>query len=117
MKQESRQAIIELLLLSLYIDGNLTLAEDTALASALDGLGWESSSPKEVCILNAFAKARGASSCQAKTDEFLTERALLLKADGQTANTMAWLGKVLAADGLSPDEERFLEKLHRLLTA
>ena len=115
MNQDSRQALIELLLLSLYIDGNLTLAEDTVLEKALDALGWDSSCPREICILNAFAKAREASTCQAKADEFLAEHARVLLEDQQSSTAMEWLGKVLASDGMTAEEERFLAKLARLL--
>lgn len=115
MKQESREALIELLFLSLYLDDHLSIAEDTALESALQALGWESSRPKEIFILNAFAKARQAAGCEQRTNEFLLARAAIIRLDGESSTALEWLGKVLGADGVSMSEARFLDKLHALL--
>jgi len=116
MTQPSREALIELLFLSLYLDNHLSIAEDSALESALANLGWDSPRPKEIFILNAFAKARKAADCPANTTEFLAERVKILKSDDQGTVAMEWLGKVLAADGMSAEEDRFLSRVHALLS-
>ena len=115
MNQESREALIELLFLSLYLDDHLSIAEDAALESALQALGWESSRPKEIFILTAFAKARKASSCEVMTNDFLLERCQIFRSSGESSTALEWLGKVLGADGVSMTEARFLDKLHALL--
>lgn len=112
MTQQSREAIIELLLLSLYVDNHLSLAEDSALENALLSLGWESEKPKDICILNAFARARRASASAEATESYIAERAAVIEKDGQQTKALEWLGKVLAADGLAQPEERFLHRLH-----
>jgi hypothetical protein len=117
MKQASRESIIELLFLSLYLDDHLSLAEDEVLTSALDAIGWESSQPREMCIFNSFSKAREAASCGIKTEEFLASRADVIKGAGDAATAITWLSKVLGADGISPSEARFLEKLEKRLFA
>ncbi len=113
MNQDSREALIELLFLSLYLDNHLSLAEDEVLTSALDAIGWDSSQPREICILNAFAKAREASSCDLKTEEFLAVRADLIQRDGESAKALTWLSKILGSDGISPSEARFLARLEK----
>lgn len=115
MHQTSRAALIELLFLALYIDDRLSLAEDAALEKALNALGWESPQPKEIFILNAFARAREASSCEEKTNIFLSQRANVIVADEESSAAFDWLGKVLAADGVSMSEARFLEKVQKAL--
>jgi hypothetical protein len=115
MKQCSREALIELLFLALYLDNHLSLAEDDVLTSALDSIGWESAHPREMCIFNSFSKAREASSCGIKTEEFLASRAGVIKEAGDAATAITWLSKVLGADGISPSEARFLEKLEKRL--
>lgn len=117
MNQSSREALIELLFLSLYLDDHLSLAEDTALESALQTLGWESPRPKEIFILNAFARARDAASCEAKTNTFLLERAQIINEGKGSVDSLEWLGRVLGADGVSMSEARFLKKFHALLFA
>lgn len=117
MKQVSREALIELLFLALYLDNHLSLAEDDVLTSALDSIGWESSHPREICIFNSFSKARTAASCGIKTEEFLATRADLVRDAGDAAIALTWLYKVLGADGISPSEARYLAKLEKRLFA
>jgi hypothetical protein len=115
MTQNSRQAIIELLFLALYLDNHLSLAEDDVLTTALDSLGWESPHPRETFIFQAFAKAREASADEAQIDGFLNERASVIKRDGSSASGITWLYKILGSDGISPSEERFLNRLEKRL--
>ena len=112
MNQTSREAIIELLFLSLYLDDHLSMAEDAVIEDALVSLGWESEKPKDICILNAFARARRAIASEEATEAYIGDRVAVIQKDGQELVALEWLGKVLAADGLSQPEERFLQRLH-----
>ncbi len=115
MTQNSREALIELLFLSLYLDDHLSLAEDDELTTALDSLGWESAGSREKHVFKAFSLARNTYEDPVKCDEFLKTRALLIKGDGEEAAAMTWLSKVLGADGLTFMEKRFLTQLEALL--
>jgi len=115
MTQDSRQSLIELLFLSLYLDNHLSLAEDEVLTSALDTLGWESRHPRETFIFQAFANARAASVDELRTADFLASRSDVILRDGESASALTWLYKILGADGISPSEERFLNKLEKRL--
>ncbi|WP_035607800.1 hypothetical protein [Haloferula sp. BvORR071] len=115
MTQDSRQSLIELLFLALYLDDHLSIAEDEVLTNALDSLGWESAQPREIFIFQGFAKAREAAGDAIKTDEFLLSHADVFKRDGTSAPALTWLYKILGADGISPTEERFLQKLEKRL--
>lgn len=115
MTQDSRQALIELLFLSLYLDDHLSLAEDNVLNDALESLGWESRQPRELFIFSAFSAAREAGTSLEKTQEFVIARADLLKRAGEEASGFTWLNKVLGADGISPTEKYFLGKLEARL--
>jgi uncharacterized tellurite resistance protein B-like protein len=111
MTQESREALIELLFVSLYLDQHLSLTEDEVMTTAMESLGWESSKPREQFIFSAFAVARDASNCEQKTEEFLKCRVDRIMADGEEAAALTWLYRVLGADGISPSEQRFLSRL------
>lgn len=111
MTQGSREALIDLLFLSLYLDNHLSLAEDDVLGAALDSLGWESTEPREKHIWRAFSKARDAASCEAKTHELMDAHATLIQADGEEAAALTWLSRVLGSDGLSYSEKEFLGRL------
>lgn len=113
MTQDSRESLIELLFLALYLDDHLSLAEDEVLTAALDNLGWDATRPREIFIFQAFAKAREAAADPTQTDAYLESHATRVRGDASAAIT--WLYKVLGADGISPAEERFLKKLEKLL--
>jgi hypothetical protein len=115
MKQTSREALIELLFLSLYLDDHLSLAEDEVLTTALESLGWDSNRSREHHLLTAFSLAREVSACAIKTEKFVVEKADIIKADGDEAEAMTWLSRVLAADGLTYSEQRFLGQLEARL--
>lgn len=115
MTQSARQAIIEILFLSLYLDNHISLVESEALEAALAELGWDSPHPKEIFILNAFARARKAAATEEDTATFLAERARVILEKSMGGPALAWLGTVLAVDGLSHEEEIFLNRLQILL--
>jgi hypothetical protein len=115
MNQNSREALIELLFLSLYLDNHLSLAEDDVLTTALDSLGWESPNSREKHIFTAFALARQIYEDEVKTHEFLIAKATIIKNDGEEAAALTWLSRVLGSDGLTWSEKRFLDQLEGLL--
>lgn len=115
MTQNSRQSLIELLFLSLYLDNHLSLAEDEVLTNALNALGWEADLPREIFIFQAFAKAREAAGDELKIDAFVRSHADLIVSDGTAAPALTWLYKILGSDGISMAEERFLKKLEKRL--
>ena len=115
MTQETRQVLIELLFLSLYLDEQLSLAEDELLTTALDSLGWDSPTSREQFIFAAFTKAREAGACPVKTEAYLAGRTGQVKRDGEESTSMTWLYRVLGSDGISPSEQRFLSQLEARL--
>jgi len=113
MTQDSREALIELLFLALYLDDHLSLAEDDVVTSALDSVGWDSDQARDIFILKAFSKAREAHSCELKTEEYLAVRGEVIKKAGAESTALTWLYKVLGADGISESEDRYLKKLEK----
>jgi hypothetical protein len=113
MNQNSREALIELLFLSLYMDDHLSLAEDNVLTEALDSLGWESESARENFIFRAFAASREAFTSLEKAQIFFAERADTIKRHGDEGAALTWLTRVLAADGLTSTEKYFLGRLEK----
>ncbi len=115
MEMETRKAIVELLLLAPYLDKQLTALEDVALERALTAIGWNPSRPDEVSLLTAFEKVREAGDCEIKTDQFMCERAAIIKAAGQSSLAFEWLGKIIGSDGVSESEESFMQRARHLL--
>lgn len=111
MKQESREALIELMFLALYLDGHVSVDEDDMINRGLDTLGWEADETREDFVYQAFFKAREGASCELKTAEFLDARLSVIESDGAQAGAFTWLTKVLSSDGLTPDEVRLLRQI------
>jgi hypothetical protein len=115
MTQESREVLIELMFLALYLDGHLSVDEDDLINHALDSLGWESDRTREGFVHQAFLDAREGASCELKTLEFLDARLSVIERDGQQAAALTWLSKVLGSDGFTPAEAHFLRQIEARL--
>ena len=115
MENDTRKAMVELLLLAPYLDKHLSILEDEALERALTAVGWNPSRPGELCLTSAFAKVREAGDCEAKTDQFMRERAAVIKAAGESSLAFEWLGRIIGADGVAGAESRFLQRAKHLL--
>lgn len=111
MNQQSREALIDLLFLSLYLDGHLSQAEDEVLTSALDSLGWESTEPRENHVWKAFSKARETAADAIAASAFLDERVVPIKRHGDEGEALTWLSRVLGSDGLTYSEQHFLKQM------
>ncbi len=115
MTQHCREALIELLFLSLYLDEHLSLAEDEILTEALDSLGWDSLRSRENFIFTAFSSAREASQDAIKTEAFLHDRTDVIKRAAEEGPALTWLYRVLGSDGISETEKRFLSQVEARL--
>ena len=115
MENDTRRAMVELLLLAPYLDKHLSMLEDEALERALTAIGWNLSNLGELCLTTAFAKVREAGDCELKTDQFISERAAVIKAAGQSSTAFEWLSKIIGSDGVSGSESGFLRRMRSLL--
>ncbi len=114
MTQKSREAIIQLLFIALYRDHELSLAEDTVLNEALDSLGWESQASWASFLFTAFTTARAATADPVKEESLFRSLSATVRDEQGSAEALTWLTRVLAADGLSNSEKRFLERLEKV---
>jgi hypothetical protein len=106
LTQPQREAIFDFLLLGMYADSALKLAENERLYEIVSGLGWESyQDPSEYSDL-ATARVRKASETDAGTREFLA--ALSLRLGGADAKTfaLAVLPRLLEADSQIDESEQ-----------
>lgn len=115
LNQPSREALVELLLLSLYLDDHLSLAEDDTLNEAMQAIGWESATPRDAFLLRAFSQVRGVAASPAESDAFVASRAAIIKEAGAAAPALTWLTRSLASDGISSGEKWFLTRLESQL--
>lgn len=111
MTQAQSEALIDLLILSIFTDSHLSLKEDEALQTALASVEWESTLPRDIFLLNSINRARKASETDAATGEYLTTRAkAFTDAESQQAAVRQIQG-VFSGDGMAASESAFLERL------
>ena len=111
MTQPQREALIDLLVLSIFMDSHLSLKEDDALHAALDSLGWEALKPREIFFCSSMSRARKASDSDATLSAYLEQRAGVFGDPTSQATALDLLQRVLAGDGVAPAEAAFLERL------
>ncbi len=91
MRQEQREAVVDLLLLGMFADAPLRVSEDQKLLSVIEEIGWESYQAPDLYLQSAIAKARDAT-------DTLRQRAL------------DYLTQFLGVDGaVDAEETKFLD--------
>lgn len=111
MTQSQREAILDLIVLALFADSHLSLKEDEALQAALEQIGWEGTTSREIHLCRSMSRARQASESPAASSEYISERAKVV-ADGWTSTeAVCLLASVLASDGVTAEESAFLSQV------
>lgn len=109
--QPEREAIIDLLLLAVYIDGHLSLVESTEFDCAADSLGWESSTGPSIYFNNATDRARNASASEDSVAELIEFSAQRLNSKGSKERALVLLNRLLTADGKTEKEKAFFKQV------
>lgn len=116
MNQTQREATLDLLILSIYADSHISLVEEAALQNALQNLGWESVSPRDIYFCNSLKRARDASADEPALLAYLKEKAAVFQSQDAKVEALKHLSDLIKSDGTSPDEGGFLAKLHAALS-
>lgn len=111
MTQPHREAILDLIVLAMFADSHLSLKEDEALQAALEEIGWEGTTSREIHLCRAMSRARQASDSPAATSEYITERAKVLADGWSSTEAVCQLASVLASDGVTAEETAFLSQV------
>jgi len=111
MTQPQREALLELLVLSIFVDSHLSLAEEETLQARIAGLGWESEKPRDIHFLTAMHRARAASESPEKTEAFLAAKTSAFTTNACRVAALESIRSVLASDGHSESESAFLALL------
>jgi hypothetical protein len=111
MTQPQREASLDLIILSLFVDSHLSLKEDDALQAALDQIGWEGTNSREVYLCNAMNRARKAGESADATAAYIAERAKVLAEGWSSTEAVCLLASVLASDGVTAEETAFLTQV------
>lgn len=115
MNDETRLAMVELLLLAPYLDKHLSTIEDEVLERGLTAIGWDPTKPEALSLPAAFATVREVTTSELKTAAFLQTRTATIKAAGESSLAFEWIGRILGSDGMTGSESQFLQRIKGLL--
>jgi hypothetical protein len=111
MEQPEREAIIDLLLLGIYIDNHLSLSETSEFDTSTESLGWDSQTGPSIYISNATNRARDARSNEAATAELIAFVARRLTSVGSKDRALSLLNRLLMSDGKTEKETAFFKQV------
>jgi hypothetical protein len=111
LQQAEREAVIDLLLLAVYVDDHLSLSESSEFDAATDSMGWDSSTGPSVYICNATARARVARSSEAATAQYIAFVSERLKSAGSKERALELLNRLFMSDGKTDKEKVFFKQV------
>ena len=115
MTQKTREALFDLLTLSIYADAHVSLTEERLLKSAIVSKGWKSEYPKSLYIEESFARAREAADSDDAMFDYISERAQAFTTKAAQKEVLIVVAKILESDGETPDENEFYNLLEQAL--
>ncbi|CAA6676740.1 MULTISPECIES: hypothetical protein [unclassified Lentimonas] len=111
LQQPEREAIVDLLLLGVYIDNHLSLSETSEFDSATEALGWESMTGPSIYINSATNRARDVRLSEDATAEFIRFAAQRLTSAGSKERALVLLNRLLMSDGKTDKEKAFFSQV------
>ncbi|HCE45503.1 MAG TPA: hypothetical protein DET40_18340 [Lentisphaeria bacterium] len=116
MEQNQNEAIIELLVWTMYVDKSLMIAEDDKINQYIDKSGWKSGITSEDFLKSAIARVRNAVANPAKSSELLASISKRLDCPDVKNKALKACKALAEADGkLSDEEKQFIETLKKAL--
>lgn len=115
MTQSEREALFDLLTLSLYADAHISLREEHLVESAFIAEGWASEYPKSLFIDESFARAREMSESDDTMIDYMNERAQAFKTKASQKEVLGVIKNILKSDGETPAENEFYSLLVQAL--
>jgi len=116
LSQTQREAIIDLLLICIYADNHLSVAEDKVLKDQVESCSWDSGTSAEIYIAIATSKARRAKSDESLQSEYLQYIADRLESPASKAKALSLVDELFESDGIAESETSFTAKIQSLLS-
>ncbi|MGB0744789.1 MAG: hypothetical protein ACPGSB_09710 [Opitutales bacterium] len=111
LQQSEREAVIDLLLMAIYVDDHLSLSETKEFDDTTDTLGWDSNTGLSVYISSATDRARTARTSEEGTEAFISFVAERLNSKGSKERALTLLNHLFMADGKTDKEKDFFSKV------
>jgi hypothetical protein len=115
MTQKNREALFDLLTLSIYADAHVSLTEERLVESAFIAEGWDSDYPKSLFIEESFARAREAADSDDAMFDYINEKAQVFTTKTSQKEVLGVVKNILKGDGETPEESEFYSLLVQAL--
>ncbi len=117
-KQSEREAVIELMIITMYSDKSLKVAEEDMINQYLESITWESGVSKEQFLAKTFPKVRNAITDKQKIRVLLEDINSRIGSDEMKSQLLSTCSDLALADGeISEEEKEFLAELAKILQA
>ncbi|EDY84883.1 hypothetical protein VDG1235_4517 [Verrucomicrobiia bacterium DG1235] len=107
--QDQREALVDLLYLSIYVDNHISLLEEKKVEEELKRADWDGPTSSILYVQDAVTRGRNAKSDPAYKAEYLNSIANRL--DEKKTAALKALDKVLSSDGTDSKEASFLKEV------
>jgi uncharacterized tellurite resistance protein B-like protein len=105
LSQPQREAVLDLLLLGMYADGAVRLAENERVYDLISPFGWESYQDAREYSQAATARARAANENDDATGIFLLDVSARLQNDDVKKLALALLARLIESDDAATESE------------
>lgn len=105
LTQPQREATLDLLLLGIYADSAVRLAENASIYDLLSPFGWESYQTAQDYAQTATSRARAAIETEGKLSEYLVGISARLESDGVKTLALALLARLIESDDAATESE------------
>ncbi|MGD1909962.1 MAG: TerB family tellurite resistance protein [Rivularia sp. (in: cyanobacteria)] len=113
--QDEREAIIELMIMTMYSDKNIKLAEDEVIKEYASNIKWESPLSLEFYLGKVTPKIRTALEDKEKTTAFLEEVSTRIENEAVKSQVLKLCNDVAMADSeFSVEEKELLENISQI---
>lgn len=111
LEQLEREAIVDLLLLAVYVDNHLSLSESKVFDESTDSMGWESETSIYVYLDHATHRVRNVRGNDEAIIELIGYVSERLKSAEARKRAMALLNRLFMADSTTAKEKDFISKV------
>lgn len=112
---QQQEAIIELLLIMMYLDDALKMAENNFIQKYAAEMEWNPGTPPDYILNTAYAKVRSVIDNPEKTTHYIEELSARLGNENFRLKAIQACTELAKTDGdLTPKEDAFIKKLQEI---
>ena len=111
MTQGQREALLDLLILGIFVDAKLSVAEDAALEGAFKVIGWDGAQPRDVFICRSLSRAWRVRDSEGATGAYINSRTTAFTDEDSRVRGSSFWRRFLWRTGWLDCEAEFLARV------